>query len=196
MSRRAILWDVMDTLVCDPFRDAMPAFFGMTLEAMLVAKHPTAWAAFERGELSERAFLATFFRDGRVYDTEGFKACVRGAYRWVDGMQDLLSELKARDHAMHTLSNYPEWHRWIEERLGLSRYLRWTFVSWQTGLRKPAPETFVSAARILDLLPSECLFIDDRAKNCEAAREVGMPAIQFSGDASILRDELARQGWL
>jgi HAD superfamily hydrolase (TIGR01509 family) len=196
MSRRVILWDVMDTLVRDPFRDAMPAFFGMTLDEMLAAKHPTAWGAFERGELSESAFLTTFFRDGRAYDTEGFKACIRAAYHWMDGMQDLLRDLKARDHAMHTLSNYPEWHRWIEERLGLSRYLRWTFVSCRTGLRKPERESFLSAARALALRPSDCLFIDDRAKNCDAACDVGMLAIQFSGDASSLRDELARRGWL
>lgn len=26
-----LLWDVMDTLVRDPFRDVMPGFFGMSL---------------------------------------------------------------------------------------------------------------------------------------------------------------------
>ena len=50
---RAILWDVMDTLVVDPFRQVMPSFFGMTLAELLEHKHPTAWVCFERSELSE-----------------------------------------------------------------------------------------------------------------------------------------------
>jgi len=50
---RVILWDVMDTLVRDPFRDVMPRFFGLSLEEMLRQKHPDAWSRFERGELSE-----------------------------------------------------------------------------------------------------------------------------------------------
>ena len=51
---RAILWDVMDTLVVDPFRHIMPSFFGMTLAELLEHKHPTAWARFERSEHCRR----------------------------------------------------------------------------------------------------------------------------------------------
>jgi HAD superfamily hydrolase (TIGR01509 family) len=196
MTAKVILWDVMDTLVRDPFRDAMPGFFGMTLEQMLAAKHPSAWASFERGETSEEAFLQSFFRDGRSFDSEGFKACVRDAYAWVDGMQPLLAALHARGHDMHVLSNYPEWHQWIEQRLGLSRYLTWTFVSCRVGLRKPDPAVFQLAARELGVLAEACLFIDDRAVNCDAARRVGMAAIEFDGSATNLRQELTAQGWL
>lgn len=191
-----LLWDAMDTLVRDPFRDAMPAFFEMTLAELLAAKHETAWGRFEVGELTEPAFLATFFRDGRAYDTDGFKACVREAYAWVDGMPELLAELHARGTVMHVLSNYPEWYRWIEERLGVSRYVPWTFVSCHTRVRKPDPEAYRTAARTLGVEPSECVFVDDRAGNCRAAGEVGMGTIHFAGDVPALRAELARRGLL
>jgi FMN hydrolase / 5-amino-6-(5-phospho-D-ribitylamino)uracil phosphatase len=191
-----LLWDAMDTLVRDPFRDAMPAFFEMTLEEMLAAKHETAWGRFEVGELTELAFLATFFRDGRAYDTEGFKACVQRAYAWIDGIPELLGELRARGAAMHMLSNYPEWYRWIDERLGVSSYVPWTFVSCRTGVRKPDAAAYRGAARALGVEPSACLFIDDRAGNCKAAREVGMGAIHFAGDVPALRAELGRLGLL
>ena len=88
---RAILWDVMDTLVVDPFRDVMPAFFGLTLEQFLAQKHPTAWGRFERSQLTEAEFLATFFTDGRSYDSAGFKAIVRDSYRWIEGIEPLLA---------------------------------------------------------------------------------------------------------
>ncbi|MET0413050.1 MAG: HAD-IA family hydrolase [Polyangiaceae bacterium] len=189
-----ILWDVMDTLVVDPFRHVMPAFFGMTLAEMMALKHPSAWGRFEKSELSEAAFLAGFFADGRAYDSEGFKAAIRGAYRWIDGIEPVLARLHQRGVEMHTLSNYPEWYRWIEERLALSRYVRWSFVSCHTALRKPDPLAYRGALEALGREPAECLFIDDRARNCEAATALGLHALHFTGDVPALEAELERQG--
>jgi FMN phosphatase YigB (HAD superfamily) len=191
-----VLWDVMDTLVRDPFRDAMPAFFGMTLDELLLAKHPTAWGSFERGQTSEREFLASFFRDGRPFDTTAFIDCIRAAYGWVEGMEALVASMCAAGCPMHVLSNYPEWYQWVEERLGVSRYVPWTFVSCRTRVRKPEPEAFRLAARELGVAPGECLLIDDRAQNCTAARSIGMTAVHFQGSAVLLRDELGERGVL
>ena len=80
------------------------------------------------------------FADERPYATDAFLAAVKDAYRWIDGMQSLLAELRDRSVEMHTLSNYPVWYRVIEEKLELSRYLRWTFVSCLAGVQKPHPE--------------------------------------------------------
>jgi HAD superfamily hydrolase (TIGR01509 family) len=196
MSRPVLLWDAMDTLVRDPFRDAMPGFFGMTLAELLAAKHETAWGQFETGELTEPDFLATFFRDRRSYDTQGFKACIQNAYAWIEGIESVLAELRAKAVPMHVLSNYPEWYLWIEECLRISSYLPWTFVSCRTKVRKPDPQAFVRAARDLGVPPSECLLIDDRARNCDAAGVVGMSTIHFEGDVATLRGHLRQRGLL
>jgi HAD superfamily hydrolase (TIGR01509 family) len=193
---RAILWDVMDTLVVDPFRHVMPAFFGLTLEQFLEQKHPTAWGRFERSELTEAEFLLTFFKDGRSYDSAGFKAIVRDSYRWIEGIEPMLAALAARGVPMHTLSNYPEWYAWIEERLGISRYVRWSFVSCHTRLRKPEPAAYELAARELGLPASQVLFIDDRRSNCDAARAAGMAALHFRGDVAELEAALRDMGLL
>ena len=186
----------MDTLVVDPFRHVMPAFFGMTLEQLLEEKHPTAWGRFERSELSEAEFLASFFKDGREYDREGFRAQVRASYRWIEGIEAVLTRLRQHGTDMHALSNYPEWYAWIEERLGLSRYLSWTFVSCHTRLRKPDPAAYEFAARQLGLAPEQVLFIDDRRTNCDAARAMGMAAIHFQGDVAGLERALVAAGAL
>jgi HAD superfamily hydrolase (TIGR01509 family) len=83
----------------------------------------------------------------------------------------------------------------IEERTGLARYVPWSFVSCKTGVRKPDPEAYLGAARLLGVAPAECLFIDDRAVNCKSAEAVGMPSVLFS-DAASLRRELACRGVL
>lgn len=185
----------MDTLVHEPFHLEMPAFFGLSLPELVEAKHPTAWVEFELGELSEEQFLARFFSDGRGFDRAAFVDVVRAAYRWLPGMEALLGALSARGLAIHALSNYPCWYRMIEERLALSRYLAWSFVSCETGVRKPDPRAYLGAAAHLGVAPGECLLIDDREGNCAAARALGMEAVRFTSAAG-LAEALAERGVL
>jgi len=186
-----LLLDVMGTLVYDPFMVEIPAFFDMSLQEVFEDKHPDAWIRFEHGEMSEGEMLANFFADGRAFDHAAFEKTVRGAYRYLDGIEALLTDLRALGVPMHTMSNYPSWYRWIEASLELSQYLPWTFVSCETGIRKPAPEAYENAARTLGVPPQQCVFVDDRRKNVDAARAVGMRGIVFE-DAAQLRAELAR----
>jgi HAD superfamily hydrolase (TIGR01509 family) len=192
---KVILWDVMDTLVSEPFYTAMPEFFGMTLDELIQVKHPTAWVEFERGQISEEEYVRRFFQDGRRVDRDGLRQCVRDAYRWLDGMQPLVAQLHARGHQMHALSNYPSWYRIIEHKLQLSRYLHWSFVSCHTGVRKPEPQAFSGPCDVLGVTPEQCLFIDDRPINVAAARSLGMDAV-LKQEAAQVRAELARRGLL
>ena len=80
MERRPILlFDVMDTLVHEPFFQEIPAFFGLSQAELMAAKHPSALVEFELGRTSEGEFLARFFRDGRAFDHAGFVRTVRAA---------------------------------------------------------------------------------------------------------------------
>ena len=189
-----ILWDVMDTLVRDPFFTHMAGFFGLSFDELLRKKHPTTWRRFELGEVDEQTLYEQFFADGTPIDGPAFKRHVRDAYGWIDGIEPLLAELKASNVAMYALSNYPAWYRLIDERLQLSRYVDLRFISCETGVRKPAAEAYLGACRALGRAPAECLFVDDRAENCQAARAVGMGALQFQGDVPALRAGLLELG--
>ena len=193
---RAILWDLMDTLVRDPFFTHMAPFFGLSFDQLLKQKHPSTWVEFELGQIGEAELGARFFRDGRPVDPGALKAHMRGAYAWVDGMEALVRELHERGTAMHLLSNYPEWYALCDERLGVFRFVEPSFVSCKTGLRKPSPEAYLHACRGLGLTPAQCLFVDDREPNCAAARALDMDEVRFDGDAARLRGELSQRGLL
>jgi len=190
----ALLFDVMDTLVYDPYRE-MPGFFGMPARDLYAAANAEAWYQFERGEIDQKTFLDRFLPGGPAFDHAAFLDLFRRGYRWLDGMQEMLQQLQGRGVEMHCMSNYPRWFEVVEDCLQLSRYLPWTFVSCKTGLRKPAAEAYLHAARQLQREPRECLFIDNKQNNCDAARAVGMDAVHFS-DAEQLRSELAQRGLL
>ena len=193
--RPILLLDVMDTVVHDPFFDEVLRFLDLDLEQFLRVKNKDIWIEFEHGRIDEADYLRQFFRDGREFDSEGLKRCLRTSYRWLDGMEPLLVELRSAGVTMHALSNYPVWWQIIEEELELSRYLDWTFVSCRTGVRKPAPEAYLGAARALGVEPDQCLFVDDREHNCSAAVAVGMRARHFT-NARSLRQHLVGAGLL
>ncbi len=190
-----LLWDVMGTLVHDPFFVEMPEFFGMSFDAMLAEKHPRAWVEFEVGRRTEGEFLNDFFEDHRDFDHRGFVEAMRTAYRWLPGMEELLADLRGNGRSMHAFSNYPVWYELIEQRLGLSRFLEWTFVSCRTGLRKPNPAAYLCVLEELGVPVEQLVLIDDRESNCQAARQGGIGAVRFEGVDS-LRAYLSESGVL
>ena len=191
--RPTLLFDVMGTLVRDPFRDDVPAALGMTLDEVLRLKHPTAWVEFEYGDLTEAEFLPRFFADGRAYDHAALIAAFEQGYRLLDGIEPLLAELAAQKLRPQLLSNYPEWWQRVEARTRLSRFADWSFVSCKTRHRKPDPEAYLHAAHALWAAPRDCLFVDDVEKNVAAAARLGMVARRFT-DAATLRADLVALG--
>ncbi|KAH9734505.1 Flavin mononucleotide hydrolase 1 chloroplatic [Citrus sinensis] len=126
-----LLFDIMDTIVRDPFYHDVPAFFGMSMKELIECKHPNAWIEFEMGMISEMELARKFFTDGRPFDLE--------------------------------------------------------------GKRKPDPDFYSEVLRQLKVDPANCIFIDDRIRNVEAAVEVGIVGLHFK-NANLLRDDLSQMG--
>ncbi|CAK9325901.1 unnamed protein product [Citrullus colocynthis] len=183
-----LLFDIMDTLVRDPFYDDVPAFFRMPMEELLELKHPTVWIEFEKGLIDEAELEKRFFKDERAIDFQGLKNCMISGYSYLEGVEELLIALKEKNYEMHAFTNYPIWYEMIEEKLKISKYLSWTFCSCKNGKRKPDPEFYLEALRHLKVEPASCIFIDDRKKNVEAAKEVGIIGLHFRSADLLLQD--------
>ncbi|KAH6829456.1 Haloacid dehalogenase-like hydrolase superfamily protein [Perilla frutescens var. hirtella] len=190
-----LLFDIMDTVVRDPFYHEIPAFFGMSMKELLECKHPTVWIEFEKGLINEVELAQKFFKDGRPIDLEGLKNCMRREYAYIEGVEELLIDLRNNGYEMHASTNYPIWYEIIEEKLKLSTYLSWTFCSCTMGKRKPDPDFFMDILKHLKVDPAGCIFIDDRMKNVEAAVDAGFIGIHFN-TADSLRKDLSNLGIL
>ncbi|KAI4342882.1 hypothetical protein MLD38_027448 [Melastoma candidum] len=188
-----LLFDIMSTVVRDPFYDDVPSFFGMTHKELMECKHPTAWNEFEKGLIDEAELARKFFKDGRSFDLEGLKNCMRAGYEYLQGIEKLLQDLKKNGYEMHAFTNYPIWYEIIEDKLKISNYLFWTFRSCVYGKRKPDLEFYQDALRYLKVDPASCIFVDDRLKNVVAAEEVGIVGLLFKG-ADPLRQDLSQRG--
>ncbi|MEM6734095.1 MAG: hypothetical protein AAF658_21210, partial [Myxococcota bacterium] len=114
MKKPVLLFDIMSTVVYDPIFEEIPRFFGLTLQEFFSAARPGAWIDFELGVVDEPETFRTFFKDGRSFDGDAFKATVQDAYRFIDDqMEPFLGELTAAGFSLHALSNYPTWYRMI-----------------------------------------------------------------------------------
>jgi putative hydrolase of the HAD superfamily len=65
--------------------------------------------------------------------------------------------------------------------------------SYQFGAAKPDPSIYRHTLAQLGMLPEETLFIDDKRPNVEAARALGIQAIEYSS-VERLREELIARG--
>ena len=53
---------------------------------------------------------------------------------------------------------------------------------------KPDAGIYRHLLQTYDLIPEECLFIDDRAENVEGAKKEGMAGVVFGGDFEEIKE--------
>ena len=153
------------------------------------------WEDYKRGFLSEEVFWSMRSRQLR-----GF-----GQFPWTD-LRDRDERRVRLDSDMVALAGRlnPAVRRVALSNAGaeLERRLR-TFRldglfervvnSHRVGMAKPEPEIYRYTARLLDTPAHQILFIDDKERNTEAARELGFRVWVHDG-AARLEEELARLG--
>jgi 2-haloacid dehalogenase len=98
----------------------------------------------------------------------------------IDGTVAILEELDAAGVPLYAISNWSrETFHHARARFDFLRRFRDIVVSGEVGVAKPDPGIFQLFLERHRLAAGECLFIDDVARNIDAARAVGMTAIQF-----------------
>lgn len=87
----------------------------------------------------------------------------------------------ARTRRVYLLSNTNRLHfEHIRRRYAFTREVHGAVLSYEHGARKPEPAIYDAALRVAGARPEECLFIDDRPENVEAARRRGLRAIRYT----------------
>jgi glucose-1-phosphatase len=63
-----------------------------------------------------------------------------------------------------------------------------TIFSAEVSMRKPEPDIYLLALAEMDTASSQAVFIDDVVENVEAARAVGMRAVQYRTTQQVIQD--------
>lgn len=108
----------------------------------------------------------------------------------VEGMEALVSELKAAGYGIWLLSNASRRQHEYWLRLPVYRYFDDTLISADERLLKPHRAIYDRCLEKFGLEAEECFFIDDSAANIAAAEERGIRGFEFHFDVPALRRAL------
>ena len=112
----------------------------------------------------------------------------------IDGMYELVKELKLKGYGIFLLSNASVRQHEYWPHIPASELFDGKLVSSDVHLVKPQPEIFRLFCETFHTPAEECYFIDDSPQNIEGAYETGIQGFIFRGDVGILRKALRAVG--
>ena len=106
----------------------------------------------------------------------------------VEGMEELIRDLKADGRGIYLLSNAPTYFSEKSKIFEVLDIFDGKVFSADIKLAKPAKEIFEYLFEKYSLVPNECLFVDDLPQNVDGAKNCGMAGYNFDGDTAKLRE--------
>jgi 2-haloacid dehalogenase len=115
----------------------------------------------------------------------------------LSGMADLVADLDSAGTPLYAITNFSHefWPPFRAREAALFDRFRDVLVSGEVRLVKPDPAIYALALERFGLAAGEALFVDDRAKNVEAAERSGFVGHLFR-DAATLRVAMEGYGLL
>lgn len=134
-----------------------------------------AYRSASRGEMTSAELWRRLAVAG---DPEKLDTPYLETYQLTPGMVRLLDELRDRGIQLGCITNdLAEWSRALRTRFELDqRIAHWT-VSGEVGARKPDERIYRAFVSASGLPPEDVIFVDDRARNVEAAAALGFGTI-------------------
>ncbi len=186
-----LAYDVWEYLLLDE-QHGVAAKYDLDREQVLKAAKEM-WLKFEHRNarndeecnLFEREYWDLFLERFRITTTIDELIDYTGLFiRPVEGMSNLLAELKAKGLILLICSNNNEfWFRRQAAKCSFHRFFdpNKIILSNRVGASKWSAnfEMFYAVVKAAGVSKEECLLVDDRAENMERASQFGMPAILF-----------------
>ena len=150
---------------------------GPYLEAMA----PFEEGRFDLAELHRRLEAAV----GLGLGADAFRATFLGAIPERPAMIDLLDAIPAHYTVGVLSNNVPDLCDLVRDDPRMARVEHWVF-SNEIHVRKPDPRAFAALSEALGVGPPETVFIDDAARNVDAARAYGLHPLHLPDLATFL----------
>lgn len=168
----------------------VPADLAQRLDWHLLYDSPM-WVALDAGTVTEEEVARDTAR--RYGDESVWPLILPAIQRFPEFMRpmpavELIPQLHAQGKKVFALSNYGlEPFARTERRFSaIFSQMDGMVISSREKISKPEPAIYQLLCSRYGLKPEECVFIDDRPVNAEAARRVGMQAIVYTGMESLL----------
>ena len=159
--------------------------------------HSVEWVQMDRGSIVEAEAVASICKrlPAHLHDAaEKLVAMWDRPIRPIDGMYELVEELKKAGYGIYLLSNASLRQHEYWPRIPAHVFFDGTIISADEGVMKPGAEYYLRALSRFGLKADECFFVDDVPANIEGALFCGIPGAIFRGDAVLLRQQMREAG--
>ncbi len=169
--------DTMRHLGGEITQEELERFVGMT--------NPEMWKIIR----AERALVQTV-DEIIAYQLAGkIKALEESAYEPIDGIPELLEELKRRGIPVGIASSSAkDFILAVLAKFGIASYFSCVVSGEEVDQGKPAPDVYLEAARQLGADPSRCVVLEDSRNGIIAAKAAGMACIGYVNENSGNQD--------
>ena len=190
---RNIVFDIGRVLIEFEWFDYVGKLFSKeTAEKVTAAMWGTGyWKQLDIALLTDDEILELFYSAGPEYRKEIREAfdrvgeCVKRR----DWAIPMIDDLKSRGYRVYYLSNFSEHVMGSNpDALDFVSHMDGGIFSCDVKVIKPASEIYTKLIEKYDLLPEECLFIDDHQDNVAAAKKCGMKAMRFESREQLEAD--------
>jgi HAD superfamily hydrolase (TIGR01509 family) len=124
-----------------------------------------------------------------VADVKKEKYIAENELQPINGIKELLIELKEKDYRIALASSSPK--RFIEAVLNkfeIHSYFEYKVSGDEVKLGKPDPEIYLLAAQRLNVDPKNCIVLEDSKNGVAAGNDAGMKTIGFANPGSGNQD--------
>jgi putative hydrolase of the HAD superfamily len=148
----------------------------------------------ETGRLSETDFLGSLAEQlteqvGRTIELTGFGERYFANLHPNEVLIDYMRTLRVRGYRLAICTNnVREWEPLWRAMLPVDELFEVVVDSAFVGTRKPEHRIYELTLERLGVAPEAAVLIDDIEVNCEAARELGMPAVRFECSEQAIED--------
>lgn len=180
-----IIFDVGQVLVKYDWEEYLKGFGFPEEEYQLMAENiflSDTWNERDQGLLSEEEYVERFM-DAIPQYREDVREVIKHTDQTISPMDYAYTwtkYLKSQGYHLYILSNYCQYT--LDLTLPMMDFLEnmdGVVFSCQVKQIKPHADIYQTLLSRYGLKAQECVFIDDREENCQAARELGISAIQF-----------------
>lgn len=107
-------------------------------------------------------------------------------------MVELVEDLKAQGYLVGILSNVKIHEATVVKQTGIYKFFDPVILSCNIGVEKPNSKAYSIMLNKISIPAEECIFIDDKCENVDAANKMNIDSIIFSSKKNLI-EELAKR---
>lgn len=193
---KAIIFDMYGVIVKQTGDDFVP-YVQQTFPNLKPEEIYEPWFKADIGELTSLEVWAAIGFQG---DLEKIEKEYLDTIELSDGFLDFIKAVR-KQYKLAIISNdSSRWSSYLREKFDLNQYFDVISISGDLGIQKPDERIFRLTVEKLGVNAEDCLYIDDREGNLEAAGKVGMKTVMlnsrnvaYSGDVVRSFEELMKK---